>query len=199
MYQMYFINSDNQTRWLFFSHIFNISNEYQYYISFLSVTNFLYLYLRFLFFFSMNKFKKCLQMITSQFFHPQKFKNLCFKMKLSPDSKSVNSPHEIWGGLKFFLACVVNQPVIRSNQLGPFVPRIAALPIEPYYSVAEDILGLLKVSEVNPGSTSRFLFLNYFFYQVIPIFRNHKQTNLGLFFFDPENCLIKKCKSILIT
>jgi len=120
-------------------------------------------------------------------------------MKLSPDSKSVNSPHEIWGGLKFFLACVVNQPVIRSNQLGPFVPRIAALPIEPYYSVAEDILGLLKVSEVNPGSTSRFLFLNYFFYQVIPIFRNHKQTNLGLFFFDPENCLIKKCKSILIT
>jgi hypothetical protein len=60
MYQMYFINSDNQTRWLFFSHIFNISNEYQYYIIFLSVTNFLYLYLRFLFFFwtsSKNVFK----------------------------------------------------------------------------------------------------------------------------------------------
>jgi len=132
-------------------------------------------------------------------FPSAKVQELMLQDETSPDSKSVNSPHEIWGGLKFFLACVVNQPVIRSNQLGPFVPRIAALPIEPYYSVAEDILGLLKVSEVNPGSTSRFLFLNYFFYQVIPIFRNHKQTNLGLFFFDPENCLIKKCKSILIT
>ena len=106
---------------------------------------------------------------------------------------------KIWGGINFFLACVVNQPVIRSNQLGPFVPRIAALPIEPYYSAAKDHLGLLKVSEVNPGSTSCFMLLYYFFYQVIPIFRNHKQTNLGLFFFDPENCLIKKCNSILIT
>jgi len=108
------------------------------------------------------------------------------------DSKSVNAPHKIWGGLNFLLVCVVNQPVNRSNQLGPFVPRIAALPIEPFYSVAEDLLGLLKVSEVNPGSTSRFMLLYYFLNQVIPIFRNHKQTNLGLFFFDPENCLIKK-------
>jgi len=83
-------------------------------------------------------------------------------MKLSSDSKSVNTPRKIWGGFEFFLACVVNQPVNRSNQLGPFVPRIAALPIEPNYSVAEDFLGLLKVSEVNPGSTSRFMLLYYF-------------------------------------
>ena len=67
---------------------------------------------------------------------------------------------------KSFSACVVIQPVKRSNQLGPFVPRIAALPTappekpEPTYYWGHP--GVTLVSEVTPARPQVFfLFITF--------------------------------------